>query len=127
MQWRAQNGFAVLEFTNGFVDSIGNVTPTLRAAAVYRTDPSSPEGVWLDSRGVRIELAWEASDSTLVVTWTAPTETGRTTYRVRSSGEVRVVDEVRSGDAWRTFGRAVYRRRAPQAGVVRSRQLGGSD
>jgi hypothetical protein len=113
MRWRAQGGFAVLEFTNGFVDSLGEVTPALRSAAVYRTDPARPEGVWLDSRGVRIELMWEASDSTLVVNWAAPTESGRTTYRADATGEVHVVDEVRSGGTWRTFAMAAYRRRAP--------------
>lgn len=112
MQWREQDGFATLHFSNAFVEAAGDLTPVLRAAAAYRTDPASPEGVWLDSRGVRMELLWEASDSSLVVTWTAPTESGRTTYSVRPSGELDVVDEVRSGDAWRTFATAVLRKEA---------------
>jgi hypothetical protein len=110
MTWRHEDGFAFLQFSNGFPDTVGNVTPVLRAVALYRTGAAKPEGVWLDSRGVRIELAWEASDTMLVVTWTAPTETGRTTYRMPSPGQVHVSDEVRRGTEWRTFGTAVYRR-----------------
>jgi hypothetical protein len=110
MRWAVRNGFALLEFTNGHVDPRDDLTPVLRAAAVYRTDPARPEGVWLDSRGVRLELSWEASDSALVATWTAPTETGRTTYRIRPGGDVHVVDEVLSGNEWRTFGTAALRR-----------------
>jgi hypothetical protein len=110
MQWRHQDGFAVLTFANGFADTSGAVTPVLNAAAVYRTGPARPEGVWLDSRGTRVELQWESSDSLLAVTWTAPTERGRTTYRVRSADEGDVLDEVLSNGEWRTFGTARYRR-----------------
>lgn len=113
MQWREEDGFASLHFTNTFVGPDGSLTPVLRAAAVYRTDPEQPEGVWLDSRGVRIELAWEVSQSSLVVTWTAPTETGRTSYRVRPAGEMSVVDEVRRDGTWSVFATAVLRRIPP--------------
>lgn len=113
MRWAHGGGFAVLTFGNAVVDSSGRVTPVLNAAAVYRTAPASPEGVWLDSRGVRVEIRWEASDSALVATWTAPTETGRTTYRVRSADELEVVDEILRDAGWRTFGSARYRRAGP--------------
>lgn len=113
MTWQLEDGLAVLSFRNGFADTAGHVTPVLHAAALYRTSAARPEGVWLDSRGVRIELAWVASDSGLVVTWTAPTETGRTTYRLRSADRIEVIDEVRSSGEWREFGRASYRRTRP--------------
>lgn len=113
MHWQRRDGFAVLTFSNGFADSSGSVTPVLNAVAIYRTSPNSPEAVWLDSRGVRIEIHWEASDSVLVSYWTAPTESGRTTYDARSIDEVEVVDEVSSGSSWRIFGTARYRRARP--------------
>ena len=109
MCWEPGDGFAVLRFANAFVDADVRV-PVLNAAAVYRTSPANPEAVWLDSRGVRVEIRWEASDSALVSHWTAPTEEGRTTYRVRSAAELEVVDEVSTGDGWRTFGTADYTR-----------------
>lgn len=111
MVWRHEDGFATLHFSNAFVDAGGGMTPVIRSAAVYRTDATRAEGVWLDSRGVQIELSWERTDSALIVTWTAPTETGRTSYRVLPSGEIKVVDEVSNGEAWRTFATAVYRRK----------------
>ncbi len=91
----------------------GEITRVLSAVAVYRTAGESGEAVWLDSRGVRIEIRWEASDSVLVSQWTAPTESGRTTYRLVSAEEIVVVDDVLSGGAWRTFGTARYRREGP--------------
>ena len=112
MRWQRAGGFALLTFGNAFADTSGRETPVLHAAAVYRTSPAPPEGVWLDSRGVRVEIRWEATDSTLVANWTAPTETGRTTYLVRSAGDVEVIDEVLSASGWRTFGTARYRREA---------------
>lgn len=110
MSWERRDGFAFLSFANAFADTSGRVTPVLRAAAVYRTSPARPEGVWLDSRGVRVEIRWESSDSALVAYWTAPTETGRTTYRVRGVDELEVVDEVLSDSGWRPFGTARYQR-----------------
>lgn len=106
MTWRPHRDFAVLTFGNGFVDPDGGTTPVLNAAAVYRTTADNPEAVWLDSRGVRIEIRWEASGSTLVAHWTAPTERGRSTYRTLGPDRVEVVDEVLSGDEWRVFGTA---------------------
>ena len=96
MHWEPKDSFAVLTFANSFVAPDGQVTSVLNSAAIYRTSSDTPEAVWLDSRGVRVEIRWEATDSTLVSHWTAPTESGRTTYRVRSSDEIEVVDEVLS-------------------------------
>jgi len=110
MRWEPRGMLAVLTFENAFVDSSGQVTPVLSAAAVYRTSLQSPEAVWLDSRGVRIEIRWTATDSTLVASWTAPEEAGRTTYRVLSSEELEVVDEVETDGALRAFATARYRR-----------------
>lgn len=124
MRWESGDGFAMLVFSNAFVDTAGNATPVLNAAAVYRTSAEQPEAVWLDSRGERVEIEWEASDSLLVANWTAPRERGRTTYRVLSSDELEVVDEVMSGEAWRTFGRARYTR-AQDAGPDAGREQAG--
>lgn len=110
MSWQMQDSFAVLTFSNSFVAEDGQVTAVLNSAAIYRASPDNPEAVWLDSRGVRVEIRWETSDSALVSNWTAPTESGRTTYHVRTRNEIEVVDEVMSGDAWRTFATARYTR-----------------
>ncbi len=110
MIWKHQRGFAILEFTNAFVNTDQQATPVLNAIAVYRTSPANPEAVWLDSRNQRVEIRWETSDSTLVSHWTAATEAGRTTYHVVSTDQVEVVDEVVSNDTWRIFGTAEYRR-----------------
>lgn len=110
MNWDVKDGFAVLTFSNSFVGPDGQITSVLNSAAIYRTSPDTPEAVWLDSRSVRVEIRWEATDSTLVSHWSAPTESGRTTYRVRSSNEIEVVDEVLSNEQWRTFATARYTR-----------------
>lgn len=110
MTWSSAAGFAVLTFGNGMVTADGEVTPMLHAGAVYRASPAVPEAVWLDSRGVRIEIRWVATDSTLVADWSAPSESGRTTYRVTGPDTIEVVDEIRDGTSWRTFGTARYRR-----------------
>lgn len=110
LRWDVAGGFAVLTFSNAFADSSGRVTPVLQAAAAYRTSAARPEAVWLDSRGVRFDITWEASDSALVSSWTGPSESGRTTYRVGSAGDLEVVDEVRTSSGWRTFATARYQR-----------------
>ena len=110
MGWEPRGGLAVLTFENGFLDPSGQTMPVLQAAAVYRTSRQSPEAVWLDSRGVRIEIRWMATDSTLVASWSAPREVGRTTYRIISSEEIEVVDEVESDGTRRPFATARYRR-----------------
>lgn len=109
MSWTRHGGLAVLTFSNAVADSAGQVTPVLEAAAVYRTAYASPEAVWLDSRGVRVEIQWAATDSTLVADWSAPNEAGRTTYRVVADDAIEVTDEVRTDEGWRTFGTARYR------------------
>jgi hypothetical protein len=112
MGWEPRGGLAVLTFENGFADPDGQPIPVLQAAAVYRTSRESPEAVWLDSRGARIEIRWTATDSTLVANWSAPREVGRTTYRMISSEEIEVVDEVASDGTLRPFATARYRRAA---------------
>ena len=110
MRWQRRDSFAFLSFTNTFVDSAGAVTPVLSAGAVYRVATERPEGVWLDSRGVRIEIRWSATDSMLVADWSSPDESGRTTYRVVSGDTVGVVDMVMRDGALRMFATALYRR-----------------
>ena len=110
MTWRHDAGFAVLEFANSFVGTDGQATPVLNSVAVYRASEANPEAVWLDSRGERVEIRWESSDSSLIAHWANSSEEGRTTYRVRAGHELEVVDEVLSGDGWRTFGTARYKK-----------------
>lgn len=111
MRWDATDRFATLAFSNAFVDSAGQATTALSAVAVYRTSPQHSDGVWLDSRNFRIEIRWEATDSSLVANWAAPTESGRTTYTYRSQDEVMVLDEVMTRSGPRIFAQARYRRR----------------
>lgn len=111
MTWTPHGELASLVFSNAFPDSTGALTPVLDAVAAYRTAAETPQAVWLDSRGVRIEIEWRATDdSTLVADWAAPKESGRTTYRVIGPDAVEVTDEVRTDDGWRTFATARYRR-----------------
>lgn len=63
-----------------------------------------------------LEGAWAGEGSlfgrpAFKMTWTAPTDGGRTEYRVAADGTVRVRDWVRSNGELRPFGEAVYRRR----------------
>jgi hypothetical protein len=119
MSWAHRDGLAILTFANALADSAGEVTPVLEAAAIYRSAYRTPEGVWLDSRGVRVEIRWQATDSTLMADWSAPDEEGRTTYRVLADDAVEVTDEVRTAEGWRTFGTARYRRASvPQGGPL---------
>lgn len=109
MRWDAADGLATLRFTNALVDADGTETPVMSAVAVYRIDGGA-EGVWLDSRGERVELAWTVADGALVVDWRASTESGRTTYRPMGGDRVEVVDEVAADDGWRVFGTAEHTR-----------------
>lgn len=109
MAWDRHDDLSVLRFRNARIDSTGTATPVLSAAAVYRTR-GEPEAVWLDSRGVRIEIAFEAGDSVLVSSWRAPVETGRTTYRLLPDGGLSVTDEVADENGFRTFAHATYTR-----------------
>lgn len=109
MRWDVSGGLATLHFTNALVDADGNETPVMSAAAVYRIDGEA-EGVWLDSRGERVELAWTVAEGALVVDWRASAESGRTTYRPLDGDRVEVVDEVSAADGWRVFGTAAHTR-----------------
>ena len=110
MRWDLRGRFAMLTFANAFVDATGRTTPVLESAAIYRTSSDAPEAVWLDSRGERIEITWMATDSTLIADWTAPTEAGRTTYRIVSAEGLEVVDEVMRDGSLVTFATARYER-----------------
>ena len=101
-----------LDFTNGFVDDSGLVTPVLEAVAVYTVQPDG--GVvahWTDDRPQEISIVAEVGDSVLVSAWTAPAESGRTEYRLMDDGSLRVRDWILSGGEMRLFGEARYRRR----------------
>jgi hypothetical protein len=110
MQWERVNGVAVLTFTNGMIDTTGVITPVLGAVAIYRTAVATPRGTWEDTRGIQVQIAWTATDSTLVSSWTAPTEEGRTTYTVTADGTIDVLDEVMQKGTLKPFGQASYRR-----------------
>jgi len=110
MRWERVHGVAVLTFANSVVDPTGKLTPVLGAVAIYRTTTATPRATWEDTRGVQISIAWTGTDSTLVSSWTAPTESGRTTYTVNPDGTVEVVDEVMQPGGLVLFGQGTYRR-----------------
>jgi hypothetical protein len=112
MEWKRHHGMVVLLFRNALTPTDGPRQEVLSASAIYRTNAATPEAVWLDSRGARLEIRWEATDTSLVSVWTNAEETGRTTYVLRGADDVTVTDEVMSDGTWRVFGRATYRRRA---------------
>ena len=110
MEWRIQDGgFVELNFRNGFVDASGTVTPVLEARAIYRPSGSTAVGVWIDTRPQRIQLESEISESVVITNWTAPTERGRTEYRVEDGG-VTVRDYVEVEGEMRLFAEARYER-----------------
>lgn len=109
MSWSVEHGLAVLRFENAFASPDGPRT-VLASAAVYRTATTTPEAIWFDTRGVQITIRWEAADDALIAHWTAPTEEGRTTYRVTAPDRVEVLDEVRGAEGWRVFAQATYGR-----------------
>ncbi len=114
MEWRAGPGnFVRLSFSNAWVDEHGNKTPVLQSEAIYRANGSVAQGVWIDSRPQRIRLDAIVTDSSLVTTWTADDEQGRTEYVIRSSDEVVVRDMVEVDGELRMFGEARYRRAPP--------------
>lgn len=114
MAWAPQHGVYVLTFSNATVDTSGAVTPILGAVAIYRTTTATPRAVWEDTRGVQITITWVATDSTLVSSWTAPTESGRTEYAVLPDGSVEVTDHVMRNGELILFGQATYRRVHPR-------------
>ena len=113
MTWSAESAGAFrLDFTNGFVDDAGAVTPVLEAVAIYEARADGRlVARWTDSRPQEVDIVAEASDSVLVSEWTAPSETGRTEYRLLADGRARVRDWVRVEGELRLFGEATYRRR----------------
>jgi hypothetical protein len=114
MEWRvASGGFVRLSFTNAWVDERGNRTPVLRSEATYLVRGRAVQGVWIDSRPQRIRLDAVVTDSSLVTTWTAEVERGRTEYIVRSSSELMVRDLVEINGEFQGFGEARYTRRDP--------------
>ena len=119
MRWEKNGATSVLTFANARVDSTGRRTPMLNAVALYRTSRSTPRAAWEDSRGLRLEIQWTASDSLLVSDWSAATESGRTSYRVNADGTVTVQDEVKGAEGLRPFGSATYRRESNSALVTR--------
>ena len=112
MEWRASGeGFFRLRFANAFIEEGGERTPVLRAEAVYLVRDSTAQGVWIDSRPQRITLDAVVSDSSVVTTWAAATERGRTEYLVIGPDEVVVRDFVEAEEGLRPFGEARYRKR----------------
>jgi hypothetical protein len=115
MEWRVgSGGFVRLSFTNAWVDERGNRTPVLQSEAIYFVRGSAVQGVWIDSRPQRIQLDAFVNDSSLVTTWTAERERGRTEYMVRSSTELLVRDLVEIDGEFQLFGEARYTKRDPQ-------------
>lgn len=112
MEWDIADGMARLRYTNALVDARGETTPVLTAFATYRT-AGPADGTWFDTRGQVLRLTSDQVDGALVVSWRAPDESGRTTYRPLEDGTVDVVDEVFGPDGWRAFGHAVYTRGSP--------------
>ncbi len=110
MEWELVHGVAILTFANSVRDPAGGATPVLGAVAIYRTTTATPRATWEDTRGVQVSITWTATDTTLVSTWTAPTESGRTTYTLEADGSVTVVDEVMQPDGLVLFGQASYQR-----------------
>jgi hypothetical protein len=109
--WSARDdGFYVLSFTNAFAGSDGQVTPVLSAVATYLPRGQEATGVWLDTRPQRIELSSVLSETSIVTTWVAPDERGRTEYRLEPDGSLRVLDFVETDGQMHPFGEALYTR-----------------
>ncbi len=113
MTWEiGPEGEIELQFTNGLVDEAGAVTPVLEAVATYRVGPDGQlVGRWTDNRPQEIEIVGEAGEAVVVSDWKAPTESGRTEYRLLPDGTVEVEDRVLVDGELRPFGQARYRRR----------------
>lgn len=116
MEWSVgEGGFVHLSFANSWVSEDGSRTPVLRSEASYLVSGSSAQGVWIDTRPQRIQLDAVLTDTSVVTTWTAEAERGRTEYTVRSLDEVYVRDLVEADGEFRLFAEARYRRRAAPA------------
>lgn len=117
MQWTvAGGGFVRLEFANFWIGDGERLTPVLASHAVYYVRDSSAVGVWVDSRPQRIDLEAAITDTSVVTSWTAVAEAGRTEYVVRSRDLVVVRDFVYANGSERLFADATYRRRSGDAG-----------
>lgn len=111
MEWRlGPDNFVRLSFSNAWVDEQGNRTPVLRSEAIYHVRGAAAQGVWIDSRPQRIQLDAVVTDSSVVTSWRAERERGRTEYLVRSSSEVIVRDLVEVNGEFQVFGEARYTR-----------------
>ncbi len=112
MRWDViGDGFARLTFKNAWVGDDGGLSPVLSAHAIYFVRDSTAIGVWLDDRPQRLTIEAALTDSSVVASWTAASERGRTEYVVRSAGSVVVKDFVYSNGTEQLFGEASYRRR----------------
>jgi len=112
MEWSVGGGgFVHLSFANAWVGEEGSRTPVLQSEATYLVRGSTAQGVWIDTRPQRIQLAAIVTDSSVVTTWTAEAERGRTEHVVRSPDEVFVRDLVEADGEFRLFAEARYRRR----------------
>jgi hypothetical protein len=117
MRWEiGTGGFVRLIFSNAWVSDDGSRTPVLSSEATYLPSGSSALGVWLDDRPQRLTLHAALTDSTVVTSWKADAEEGRTEYLVRSPEEVVVVDIVYVDGSERRFAEATYRRVPPPSG-----------
>lgn len=111
MTWTTlDGGFVRLSFQNAWVGEGDEEIPVLAAEAVYLDRAGSIMGVWIDGRPQRIRLDAVVTDSSLVTTWTADAERGRTEYVIRSADEIVVLDHVEVDGDLRPFGEANYRR-----------------
>ena len=111
MTWSVDEaGFVHLAFSNALVLDGGSTTPVLSARATYLPDGPAATGVWVDTRPQRLTLEATLTDSTVVTTWVAETETGRTEYVVRSPDLVEVRDYVLQGGEYSLFAEASYSR-----------------
>lgn len=113
LRWERLNNFMTLDFASHLVDSLGQRSPVIRAAALYRVHASNPRATWEDSRGVQIAIMWSATDSVLVADWSGATETGRTSYALHADGTLEVSDEMTREGRLIPFGHAIYRRVVP--------------
>ena len=122
--------FVELRFENRLVQEDGSEQVVLRSVALYRVedDGNSLSGNWIDTRGQVVTLSATVTANAIITLWTAASEKGRTTYEVVHAGTIEVLDEVLSGDEWRPFGNATYRRAGESAasGEIMTMQASGS-
>ncbi len=80
--------------------------------AIYDEGPDGPEAaMWWDSGGARHAVTATVSGSALTAQWG---DRGRTVYRLLDTGDLEVVDSLKSADGrWAEFGRCVLKRKEP--------------